>query len=140
MSTTTTQAAIDLMPQLRDILGLPAELDLPRLVRIEFAAYDTAPGWTVTAQLPTMTDEAEWDALLAWSRGAEPVLSEPQVAAYMPSGMYRKASVTVVVADVSVTIWTHVDGEFVPPVAEPVRVTGPMAALIAGGELVNGEY
>jgi hypothetical protein len=118
MTATTQQAAIDLMPQLRDLFDLASSLDLPRLARVEFGANADDPGWTVRAQLPTMTDAAEWDALLAWGHGVTPMLGDAHPASYMPSGSYRKASVTVVVAEVSIEVWAHVDGDFTPP--EPV--------------------
>ena len=133
--TTTTQHAIDLMPQLRDILGLPKDFDLPRLANVQFTAHEGAPGWLVQAQLRTMSDEHSWDALLAWGSGKEPTLGEVHKASYMRSGTYRKATVTVVIAEVSVTIWAHVDGKFKPPKPEPVRVTGAFADFLLGEDV-----
>lgn len=117
--TTNTQHAIDLMPQLRDVLGLPQDLDLPRLCAIVFTANADAPGWDVYAQLKTMPDADSWDALLAWSGGATPKLSRLQRASYMPSGKYRKASVQIRVGEVAIEVWCHVDSTFVPPEPEP---------------------
>lgn len=127
MTITTSQHAIDLMPQLRDILGMPADLDLPRLFGVTFTAVDGAPGWTVQAQLNShnLTDLAQWDALKAWAPGAEPVLDEPVAgtSALYPSGFWRRATVTVVVAEVSVQIWAHLDSGFVPPQEQPVLLS-----------------
>ena len=137
MTTTTDQRAIDLMPQLRDLFGLAEDLDLPHLTRVEFGANAGDTGWTVTAQLRSMSDHASYAALLAWSQGIAPVLDDPHPAKYMPSGLYRRASVTVVVGEVSVRIWAHVDGDFIPPRPEPVRVTGPFAGLLLGEDVAT---
>ena len=121
MTATVGQAAIDLMPQLRDILQLPEDLDLPRLSNIKMTAYQDDPGWTVKAMLwlgqslSHQDDLARWEALQAWAPGVVPALSEPSVSSLTPSGLYRKASVTITVAEVSVEIWTHVDATFAPP-------------------------
>lgn len=122
MTVTTTQHAIDLMPQLRDILGLSQDLDLPRLYRVTMTAHDGEPGWVVDAMLGS-TDKSDlelWEGLRAWAPGVMPELSKPHAASWTASGMYRKASVTVSVAGVSVLIWTHLDGLFEAPAALPV--------------------
>lgn len=126
------QHAIDLMPQLRDILGMPGDLDLPRLCAVTLKADESTPGWRAAAQLGTMADSATWDALLQWAPGVQPDVSDVFPGMHMPSGTYRKVSVTVVVAEVTVEIWAHVDGDFVPPAA-PVRVVGEFADLLIGG-------
>ena len=133
MSTTTTQRAIDLMPQLRDILQLPEDLRLPKLAQAQIEASSDSPGWTASAQLGYLsTDPERWEALRAWGSMQIPELSDPYEYGGTAPGSWRKASVTVVVAEVSVTVWTHVDGEFVPP--EQVHVTGEAAALLIGGD------
>jgi hypothetical protein len=112
----TTQHAMDLMPQLRDILQLPGDLDLPKLARIEMAADSVDPGWSVRAQLKTLpTDPERWEALSAWGGGTRPQLGFAHMSDDYPSGAYRKATVEIAVAEVSVEIWTHVDAEFEPP-------------------------
>jgi hypothetical protein len=130
VTATTEQAAIDLMPQLRDILHLPEDLDLPKLYRVTMTAYDDEPGWRVSAMLSgtNKTDLELWDGLRAWALGAMPDLSKPSASSHTQSGMYRKASVSVSVADVSVEICAHLDGLFVPP--PQVHVTGEGAALL----------
>lgn len=116
--TATNQHAIDLMPQLRDILGLPQDLGLPRLCRIVFEAHAGDPGWTVRAQLGSLPgSEARWEALTAWGHGARPELGPPveEPGGDWTSGSWRHASVTVVVAEVALEVWTHVDGAFEAP-------------------------
>lgn len=137
MTITTQQHAIDLMPQLRDILELPRDLDLPHLYQVTLAATDGVPGWVVKAQLDTLPDAESWEALRAWASGAEPTLDEPMTAHYMPSGFYRRAAVTVVVAEVSVEIWAHVDSLFEPPQPEPVHLTGAFADFLLGEEVAQ---
>lgn len=126
--TTTQQAAIDLMPQLRDILHLPEELDLPKLYHIGFDAYYDQPGCTVQAQLMWLpTDLARWEACRAWASGGEPTVT--------PAGSARRqVSVTVKVAEVAVEIWAAVGQDFVPPVAAPVHAVGSFASLLLGGD------
>lgn len=138
MSETTTQRALDLMPQLRDILHLPEDLDLPKLFAIKFTAYQDAPGWTVAAQLDCrrLSDLEQWAALKVWAPGAEPELEEPvsSTAGIYPSGSWRRATVTVEVAGVSVEIWAHVDSGFIPPgwcCAASYRAQGPCADCAA---------
>lgn len=134
--TTTTQHAIDLMPQLRDILGLPKDLDLPKLFNVDISATTGDDGWTVTSQLwPAGDDQARWEALQAWGGSQQPQLSDPHPSKGYASGAFRQASVTVVVAEVSVKVWTHVDGGFVPPQPEPVRVTGAFADFLLGEDV-----
>lgn len=127
------QTAIDLMPQLRDILGLPQDYDLPRLYRMTMTACDGDPGWVVDAMLSGTgkTDLELWEGLRAWAPGVVPELSKPYAASWTSSGMCRKASVSVSVAGVSVLIWVHLDGLFVPPAQ--VHVTGEATALLIGG-------
>lgn len=133
MTATTNRQLIDLMPQLRDILGLSADLDLPKLCRIECSAVEYADGYTISAQLKVMSDYASWDALLAWGRGAQPTLSEACESAFAPGGYYRKASVQVRVADVSLEVWTHVAGTFEAPkldIGDRVRTPGGAYAVV----------
>lgn len=147
---TTNQRAIDLMPQLRDILHLPEDLDLPKLASIAFNARTNDPGWTVNAQLDERGGIKAWEALRAWAPGVEPYLSDFAPSVVHPSGTWRQASVTVVIAEVSVKVWAHMDGEFIPPgwccadsyrlkdacaecSAGPVHVTGPVADVLIGG-------
>lgn len=111
------RALVDLMPQLRDVLHLPEDLDLPRLARISCTAYQDEPGWSVQAMLSHTgkTDLELWDGLRAWVSGAVPRLGAPAPSSLQPSGMYRKASVTITVAEVSVEIWAAVDAMFQVP-------------------------
>ncbi|HEV2346429.1 MAG TPA: hypothetical protein VGS97_20185 [Actinocrinis sp.] len=115
MTATTNQHAIDLMPQLRDVLGLPKDLDLPPLYSAAFTAYHNAPGWTVRAQLGSLPDAEAWEALKAWAPGAERQLDDPTESEARTSGWYRKAWVDVRIGDVAVQIWCHVEGAFEPP-------------------------
>lgn len=118
MTATTNQHAIDLMPQLRDVLGLPEDLDLPALCHIRFDADQGAPGWTVRAQLGSLFPaEARWEALVAWGHGVQPELGEAveDIGSYWPSKSWREARVTVRVAEVAIEVWTHVDGAFTAP-------------------------
>lgn len=137
---TNTQHAIDLMPQLRDILGLAADLDLPRLYRITMTAYDNDPGWSINAMLSgtgTRPDLELWEGLRAWAPGVMPELAEPKPSSLKPSGMSRKASVAVVVAEVSVLIWTIVDSRFIPSgwcCAESYQAKGPCSDCEATGQ------
>jgi hypothetical protein len=118
VTTTTQQHPFDLMPQLRDVLHLPEDLDLPKLACATFSAYSWEPGWEVAAQLsPLQTDLERWEALRAWGISQEPVLDEPSEGSHRLSGTWRKASVKIAVAEVTVEIWTHVDGSFTPPPA-----------------------
>lgn len=139
MSETTTQRAIDLMPQLRDILHLPEDQDLPALWAITFSAHHGASGWRVSAQLDSrqLSDLEQWEALKAWGPGGALVLGEPTsaTARMYPSGSYRRATVTVEVAGVSVEVWAHVDAGFIPPgwcCADSYRAQGPCADCVAG--------
>lgn len=141
MTITTQQHAIDLMPQLRDILELPRDLDLPPLWSIVFQASQADSGWKVTAQLDSrdLSDRGQWDALKVWSSGVEPVLGEPMAhgAGMYPSGAWRRVAVTVVVAEVAVEIWAHVDSLFEPPQPEPVHLTGAFADFLLGEEVAQ---
>jgi hypothetical protein len=116
--TANTQHPLDLMPLLRDVLHLPEDLDLPKLASVRFSASSGDPGWEVEAQLRhLLTDLERWEALRAWGLAQEPVLEKLREGSHKPSGSWRRASVKVTVADVTVEIWTHVDGSFTPPPA-----------------------
>lgn len=119
----TSRRAIDLMPQLREILGLPAALDLPPLSRIYFEAGANDPGWTIEAHLRgTGSFLDQWEALKAWAPGVEPELSDPATTSLYSSGSWRKATVTVRIAELTVTVWAHLDAEFEPPRPESADV------------------
>lgn len=117
ITATTQQHAIDLMPQVRDILGLPEDLDLPRLGAATFTARQGAPGWTVEAQLTHRGTSAErWEAAQGWAAmvGTRVELSDQHPTSLYESKVWRRASVRVSVAGVVVEVWAHLDGTFVP--------------------------
>jgi hypothetical protein len=160
MTTTTNQRLADLMPQLRDILHLPEDLDLPYLAAVKCSITTGDDGWTVQAQMRHRDYGTEtWEALSAWAAatGGELVLGEPypSSSSSAPSGKARKVSLAVVVGGVHVEVWDAVDSEFIPPswcCAEsyqlkdacadckatdqrgPVHVTGAAVPLLIGGD------
>lgn len=116
MSETTTQRALDLMPQLLDILHLPEDQDFPPLYSITCEARHGDAGWRVRAQLlGAGSDDDRWNALQEWGCGQRVELDEPHPTSLQPSGAFRTASVTVVVGGVQVNVWAHVDANFIPP-------------------------
>lgn len=109
MTEVNQQQLIDLLPQLRDILEMPADYDLPKLYSIECVARQGQLGWQVKAQLADrQSNETVLDALAVWSvMSGAPVEICPE---YRHWTGRRKARVVVQVAQVVLEVWAELVG------------------------------
>lgn len=99
----------DLTTQLTDFMGLPADLDLPKLCHVQLERKDSEPGWTARAQLDRYYGQPVWEALRAWhaATGAPVEVGDP--VSHGSLTPWRTVSVTVRVAALAVRVWGHVD-------------------------------
>jgi hypothetical protein len=114
MAETNAKMLSDLLPQLTDLLALPRDIDLPALYSVECHRVDLDPGWTIRGHLFQDGDDRVWANLSAWAYNAvgQIELGEEYGS---EADRVRKASVTVVVGDISVEIWAAVSAAFIPP-------------------------
>lgn len=110
---TTDQRLSDLLPQISDLLALPQDIDLPPLYSVECRRRYDASGWTVRGHLWQDSDEQAWEHLSEWAGAAVAQIELGHE--YGTTKRERKASITVVVGNVAVEIWTAVAASFVPP-------------------------
>jgi hypothetical protein len=113
-----------LTTELTDFLALPADLDLPALHSLS-CRRTLHTGWQVRAFVHFRTDAEAYAAVETWARyaGGSVEVSEPFASPFQPSGMQRKVSTNVVVAEVSIEVTGAVDGLFeVPKPAQAVSV------------------
>jgi hypothetical protein len=107
-----------LTTELTDFLGLPADLDLPR-VREVSCTRTVAGDWRVEAHLDERerSDPERYEAAAAWASlsGGVVEVSEPYPSAYKPSGKQRSLVVRIAVAGVPVKIYGYVDSLFTAP-------------------------
>ena len=134
MSNTSTLT--DLTRDVAHFLGLPGDLDLPELASAALHRSRNDPAWIVKAQLRGCgSDTDRWNALSAWAAflGGIAVRGRAWESSQHPSGYCWEGRVMVTFAGTVIEIWTGLDAEFELP--EQVHVTGPVAALLIGGEV-----
>lgn len=143
MSTTNTQSLDTLANEVWDFVGIAADHDLPALYKVELSRHAFDPGWTCQARIEgdPLDSAGLYESISAYARylGAEVQFGKPYGPVNIwPSGKQRQLTVNVRYMGVEIELYALVDGTFELPA--PVHVTGPMAGLLVGGELVNGEY
>jgi len=110
----------DLTTQLTDFLGLPADLDLPKLWHVKLERTYDQPGWTVEAQLTRYHGPSVWDAVHDWhvATGGTVTVGEPSN--YKSTKPWRTVAVTVSHVGLEVRVWGHVDAsDPIPDWAQP---------------------
>ena len=127
-----TSSIIDLTRDLGDFLGLPADLDLPKLANVTLSRNDDAPAWDVKAQLRASSDEEMWSALTAWAAilGGAPTRGKVWPSLTNPSGWTWEGRVIVSVAETTIEIWGALDAEFDLP--DAVHAVGESALMFLG--------
>lgn len=107
--------------ELTDFLGLPEDLDLPRVQSVSCQRTHKT-GWSVTAFVTAPTDAERYEAMTTWAKlsGGAVEVSAPYAARHQPSGMQRTLTVRIVVAQVPITLEAGVDGLFTAPATRAV--------------------
>lgn len=101
----------DLTTQLTDFLGLPGDLDLPKLCHVKLQRGTQQPGWSAEAQFDRWYGPSVWECGRAWAlaTGSTVQIGEPHTSG--GGRPWRGVSVLVSVAGLEVKVWGHVPAD-----------------------------